>query len=325
MKKFFAAFLKLLKKAFLIISGAVISAAALDIFLVPCNIAPGGVSGLAALIHTLTHGLMPVGITIILLNVPLFIAGLIVLGKKFVIDSLIGTLTYSIAVDLITKAVPYVNKYFDVTASGYDPTIYAIFGGVFLGLGYGLIFRGGATTGGTDIVARLMQRKMGWLTLGQLLLIFDAILITVIGIAYKSVDSALFSALVVFVSSKVVDFVEAGVDYAKQLYIVTNNPDDIGREIIEHLGRGVTRLEGTGMYTGNHISVLLCVIYNKQLPAARKIIDKYDKHAFISVTNAREATLVKSDSEPIKLNKDSGKNPCAPDITGKKSKKVKKP
>lgn len=294
MGKYGKAVAGVIKKSVLIFFGAVIAAAALDIFLVPARIAPGGVSGIAALIYTVSGGLIPVGAMIILLNIPLFIAGWVVLGKRFVLDSLIGTLAYSVAADLIARILPYINRYFDVTASGYDPTIYAIMGGALLGLGYGLIFRGGATTGGTDIAARLMQRKMGWLTLGQLLLGFDAVLLVVVGISYKSINAALFSALAVFISSKVVDFVEAGVDYAKQIYIVTNRPEEISKEIIHTLGRGVTKLEGEGMYTGNSVSVLICVVYNKQLPALRKIIDQYDRHAFISVTNAREATLVKT-------------------------------
>lgn len=303
MSNFRKTFAEIAKKIILIFFGAVIAASALDIFLVPSQIAPGGVSGVAALIYTVSRGVLPVGVTIIILNIPLFIAGWIVLGKRFVLDSLIGTLAYSVAADLISGFLPVINRYFDVTASGYDPTIYAIMGGALLGLGYGLIFRGGATTGGTDIAARLMQRKMGWMTLGQLLLIFDAILLIVVGFTYKSINAALFSALTVFVSSKVVDFVEAGVDYAKQLHIVTDKPDEISAEIINTLGRGVTKLEGTGMYTGHDVSLLICVVYNKQLPALRKIIDKYDRHAFIAVTNAREATLVKTIPKPTRTEK----------------------
>ncbi len=277
------------KRAVYVILGSIITAIALDIFLVPLNMAPSGASGVAALIHKLTDGLLPVGTTIILLNIPLFIAGFLYLGKKFVLGSLIGTVCYSVIIDLLDGIVSY-------TPKPEDKLLFAIAGGVLMGIGYGLIFKSGATTGGTDILARLMQRNIKWLTLGQLILASDITIIAIIAIVNKSIESGIYSAVIAFVTTKVVDVVEAGADYAKQLYIITSKPDEISHDIIHKLGRGVTKLDGTGMYSKKDVSVLLCVIYNKQLGSIRKIIRYHDENAFVSVTNAREATLFNVDT-----------------------------
>ncbi len=313
MKNFWRNFFTVLKRLSFIVAGSVLTGVGLNVFISPLNMAPSGISGVASLIHTVSNGVLPIGVMILLLNIPLFIAGFLILGKKFVFGSLAGTVIYSVAIDIIEQLMPFINRYYDVTKTDGDRLLFAIVGGVLTGVGYGLIFRGGATTGGTDILARLLQNKVKWLSIGQLVLFLDALLLVFVAITYNSLSAAFYSAIIAFVSSKVIDVVEAGINYAKHLYIITNKPEEISRDIIEKLGRGVTKLNGTGMYTGNNVSVLLCVVYNKQLGAIRKIIDTHDKNAFISIINAREAKLYADSSElentdlPIQLKKQEKK------------------
>jgi uncharacterized membrane-anchored protein YitT (DUF2179 family) len=132
---------------------------------------------------------------------------------------------------------------------------------------------------------------MKWLSLGNLVLLVDSTILLIVTICYHSINTGLYSVILAFVSSKVIDIVEAGVNYAKQVYIVTSKPDEISKDIMEKLGRGVTKLDGTGMYSGSDVSVLISVVYNKQLGMIKHIIDAHDKTAFVSITDAREATL----------------------------------
>lgn len=295
MKKFWLNFWHFLKDSFYIIVGSAITAFALVVVIIPLDMAPGGVSGLAALFYKLSNGIIPVGLSVLALNIPLFIAGLIKLGRKFIVGSIVGTAVYSIAIEFFEIFMPQIEKFYNVheilESGECEKIVFAIVGGALMGLGYGMIFRGNATTGGTDILAKLFQNSMKWLSLGQLVLIVDATILLVITICYRSINTGLYSVILAFVSSKVIDIVEAGVNYAKQVYIVTSKPNEISKDIMEKLGRGVTKLDGTGMYSGSDVSVLISVVYNKQLGMIKQIIDSHDRTAFVSITDAREATL----------------------------------
>lgn len=274
-------------KTVMIVFGAFIAALGLNIFLEPNSITPGGISGLAMLVNRISNGLLPIGAMTFVLNIPLFIMGYRELGKEFIIKSVIGTVMYSIMIDVVSYIPKSVYKIFYTGGEGHL-MLYAIWGGLFIGLGYGMIFRGGATTGGTDIGARLLQRKMSWMTLGQLVLGFDVLFLIIVAVTYQSVVAAMYTGIAVFVSSKIIDVVEAGVNYAKEIYIVTDKPKEVADEILEHMQRGVTKLNGEGMYTGKAVSILWCIVYNRQLPQIRKIVDKHDPNAFIIVNEVRE-------------------------------------
>lgn len=274
-------------KTVMIIFGAFIAAFGLNIFLEPNNIAPGGISGLAMIANSVSNGLLPIGVMTFVLNIPLFIMGYRELGKEFIIKSVIGTVLYSIMIDVVSYIPKSVYNVFYTGGEGHI-MLYAIWGGLFIGLGYGMIFRGGATTGGTDIGARLLQRKMSWMTLGQLVLGFDILFLIIVAVTYQSVVAAMYTGIAVFVSSKIIDVVEAGVNYAKEIYIVTDKPREVADDILEHMQRGVTKLNGEGMYTGKSVSILWCIVYNRQLPQIRKIVDKHDPDAFIIVNEVRE-------------------------------------
>lgn len=275
-----------MKKVFLTIGGAVIAASALNIFLLPSGFAPGGISGIALIINVLTGGVIPVGIGTFVLNIPMFILGYKELGRKFALNSLLGTVLYSLMIDILGVLSLYVPPYI-----GSENFLNAVYGGLFLGLGLGLIFRGGATTGGTDIAARVLQSKFSWLTLGQIVLIFDILLLGVVAVSYRSITAAMYSGVVVFISSKVIDLAEGGINYAKQAYIILPEEsiaEELATAIMEKMHHGVTKLEGFGMHSGKMLPVLMCVVGNRQISALRRLVESFDKNAFVVVSDVRE-------------------------------------
>ncbi len=277
-------------KATLIVAGAFVTSLGLNLFLEPSGIAPGGISGVAVLINKIAGGRIPVGVLTLILNIPLFIAGYKELGKEFIIKSAVGTILYSVMLDVTVYLVEPMQRFFSTENYGEagHTMLYAIWGGLLMGMGFGLIFRGGATTGGTDIGARLLQKRMSWLTLGQLVLSLDVVFLLVVALTYRSILAAMYTGIAVFVSSKVIDIVEAGVNYAKEIYIFTEKPELLASEILRQLERGVTKLNGEGMYTGKPVDILWCVVYNRQVPQLRRIVDRHDPNAFIIVNEVRE-------------------------------------
>lgn len=277
-------------KAALIVAGAFVTSLGLNLFLEPSGIAPGGISGVAVLINKIAGGRIPVGVLTLILNIPLFIAGYKELGKEFIIKSAVGTILYSVMLDVTVYLVEPMQRFFSTENYGEagHTMLYAIWGGLLMGMGFGLIFRGGATTGGTDIGARLLQKRMSWLTLGQLVLSLDVVFLLVVALTYRSILAAMYTGIAVFVSSKVIDIIEAGVNYAKEIYIFTEKPELLASEILRQLERGVTKLNGEGMYTGKPVDILWCVVYNRQVPQLRRIVDRHDPNAFIIVNEVRE-------------------------------------
>lgn len=277
-------------KASLIVVGSFIASLGLNLFLEPNSIAPGGISGIAVLISKVFGGIIPIGVLTLVLNIPLFILGYKELGKKFIVNSMIGTILYSVMIDATVYLVKPMQRLLSTESYGDSghTVLYALWGGLMMGVGLGMIFRGGATTGGTDIGARLLQRKMSWMSLGQLVLSLDVLFLFVVAITFQSIIAAMYTGIAVFVSSKVIDVVEAGVNYAKEIYIFTENPVEMSNDILKELKRGVTKLQGEGMYSGKPVTILWCVVYNRQVPQLRRIVDKYDPAAFIIVNEVRE-------------------------------------
>ncbi len=264
------------------VAGSLLVAIAMNQFLTPAGLAPGGVTGLSVILNKLTQGSISVGVGIFLFNVPLFWAGYRFLGKMFVLNSLLGTVLCSVMIDGLHFTV----KYWVMPAR--EPFLVCLAGGLLLGIGYGLIFRGGASTGGTDILARLVQRRLSSFSLGQLCLLFDILFLGIVLAFYRSVESVLYIGITVFISSKMIDTVEGGLDYAKEVFVVSDRAVEIGRAISENLGRGSTLLRGEGLYSGQTRDVLWCVVYNRQLWALRAIVKSYDDHAFLTIRNVRE-------------------------------------
>lgn len=285
-KKYFP----LIKDYLLIIIGCAFVAIAMDIFLVPNKIASGGATGFATVIFHITNGKIPVGAVIIAFNIPLFLIGTKVMGKGFLIKSAISTLLLSVMIDLFE---PYAEKFIqnyleDITGSSGNMLLFCIFGGVLMGVGIGLVFRTGGSTGGTDIAAALLQKIFPIATIGQLLLIIDGIIILFAAIAFKSFLLAMYAIVVIYITTKIIDAILEGVSFAKSVYIISDYSEEIAELIMVNLGRGVTALKGTGMYTKSEKNVLFCVIERAEIPKLKSIVKEHDPEAFIVMGDVRE-------------------------------------
>ncbi len=266
----------LLKQIFVIIIGCAIASFGINAFLVPNSIAAGGFSGIAILVNTAVG--IPVGAALFALNVPLFIAAFRQLGKGFVLISLFGTVLYSVSIDLL--------KFLPVFTS--DLVLCSIYGGVCVGFGYGIILKYGATTGGTDMMAKLISNKYGSFPIGQMMFLMD-LLVIICSVILIGLDKGLYAIISVFVSTKVIDIIIQGTSRSKGFFIVTTKGDAVSGSIMYQLGRGVTILNATGAYTGKKRDVLLCAVSNRaEITAMKEIIYKWDKDAFVLIGDMTE-------------------------------------
>ncbi len=260
----------------LITAGALIIAAGTDMFLVPNRVVSTGVTGLGMLAHYLFH--TPVGMVTLLLNVPLFLAGLRWAGGwSFGLRTAYAVVVMTVSIDLMAGLLPPVTG---------DALIYTLFGGLLDGVGIGLVLRGRGTTGGSDIIARLLHRWRG-VAYGQALLVING-LILLMSLPVVGLVPVLYALVVNFVSSRVVDVVLEGPSYARAVTIVSARPDALREALLTQLDRGVTVLEGEGGYTGAPYEVLLCVVARSELNQLKQIIAQVDPGAFVIVAEAQE-------------------------------------
>lgn len=277
---------------FMIFIGSIITAGSINIFLVPYKIAPGGASGIATVLFYISNGRFPVGTTMLALNIPLFLLGMRFIGKKFVVKTLFGTVLLSLVIDLTEPFTYAFTKKFMEMSGGLiysqDILLYSLFGGFLMGVGLGLVFRSGATTGGTDLAARIVTHFFPMLTMGETLLFIDTSVIILAAIAFKSFQLGLYAIVTLFISSKVIDAILEGVNFAKAVFIISDLAGQISDRIMKDLDRGVTALEGTGMYTGNKKQVLLCIVNRGQIPLLKNIVKNVDQNAFIILADVRE-------------------------------------
>ncbi len=282
--------IKTIRDYSLIILGTFITAVSVNVFMVPFKIAPGGLSGLATVIYYLSGGIFPVGATMLIMNAPLFFLGIKFIGRKFVIRTLCATVLLSLIIDATGPlAFAFVEEYLRGGQSNpTDMLLYSLFGGFLMGAGLGLVFRYGATTGGTDLAARIINRFIPHFTLGQLLLLIDTAIIVFATVSFKSFILGLYSIVTLYVSSKVIDAVVEGVNFAKGVLIISDHSDEIARRIMTELDRGVTALKGIGMYTGTDKKVLLCILDRSQITALKNIVKTTDPGSFIILSEIRE-------------------------------------
>lgn len=265
-----------LRDYLLLTVGALLAAIAVDVFLVPNNVVTGGLTGAAMLLHTFVG--TPVGLVTLLANIPLFIIGFRSLGGiVFGVRTLYATAVMAIAIDLLA---PYLGP---VTS---DPLLYTLYGGLLDGLGVGLVFRVRGTTGGIDIVARLLERRYG-ISPGKAMLAMNAAVFGVAFVGYGP-EKALYALLVAFVGSLALDYTLAAGSGARQALIVTSQPGAITQAVLHDLGRGVTVLEGYGGYTGANRAVLLCVVGRAELSFLKQIVSHADPLAFMIVGEVSE-------------------------------------
>ncbi|MFL0583621.1 YitT family protein [Solibacillus silvestris] len=257
-----------------VIVGAAIIAFGFNVFLFPNQVASGGVSG----ISTILYGMFGwnAGIVQYAFNIPLFIAGVLVLGKKFGIKSFIGTIALPFFVILTESWDPWT----------LNPLLGAIFGGIVVGLGIGLVFKGNASTGGTDLLAQIITKYTG-LTLGTSVLLIDG-LIAVSAAVVFDLEKGLYALIGLYVTTKTIDIVQLGFSQSKMVYIISQKETEVRDAIYKEINRGITRLPAFGGYTGEERPVLMVVVYQTEFTRLKQVLKTVDPQAFVIVSDAYE-------------------------------------
>ena len=268
----------ILKDLLFVVIGSALVAASLSMFTVPNDIAPGGVSGLATALAHITP--IRVSVWSLLMNVPLLLGAWRILGPRALIMTLLSTVLLSGFIELIDFLLP---------AYGNNPLLGAVFGGVLCGLGVGLLFLRGISTGGTDLLTLLLRRKLlPNISGGALLLIIDASVVAVAVLVFRDIDVALYSAITIYISSKVIDAMAQGVDYAKVIYVVTERGEQISRLLNTATDRGNTVVPAFGGYTGDNKQIIITVTRRSVLAQTLRLIRQADPSAFTFVTDSTE-------------------------------------
>lgn len=256
--------------------GVLLLALGLDMFLIPNKIAAGGVSGIATILHYLFGA--PVGVAILALNIPLFAMGIYRLGLRFGFRSLYGTITLSLAVDLLAPVLPVPTD---------DILLASLYGGVLTGLGMGLVFRFRGTTGGTDLAAAVLRTYTG-VNIGQLLFLVDGAVVLAAGIAFRSAELAMYALITIFITAWLIDLVQEGISYAKAFLIISEHPAEIAEAILAGLDRGATAWSARGVYTGAQREVLLSVVNRAEVTRLKDIVHGVDPRAFVILADVHE-------------------------------------
>ncbi|MFC4303402.1 YitT family protein [Cohnella boryungensis] len=254
--------------------GAFFIAASFNLFLLPNQIASGGISGISVIIYTLAQ--IPPAYTQWALNIPLFIAGVLVLGKHFGMKTAVGSVCLPLFVLLTSHWTP----------PTHDPLLAALYGGLGVGVGLGLVFRGRGSTGGLDVAAQIIHRVLG-LRLGLAVATLDGLVILSAGL-FISLENALYALIGLFTTSKTIDLIQSGLQTSKAAFIISKCPDRVSGAILHELDRGLTRLQGVGGYTGDDRPVLLVVVGQNEVVRLKLLVRDADPDAFVIITNAAE-------------------------------------
>ena len=258
-----------------ILLGALIGGAAYPLFLTPNRIAPGGITGIATILNFLLK--WPVGTVSLVMNIPLFLIGYKTMGRIFAFRSLVATVLFSVFIDVLPLQ-PVIN----------DPMLGALYGGVLLGMGLGLIMRGGATTGGSDMIARMVHKHFSFISTGAFLFAIDFAVVLAAS-ALIGISEALYALISIFLSAKVMDVVIIGFSANKACFVISARWQEISARIMKDMDRGVTQLTARGGYTGEERPTLLCVISRSEITAFKRILREEDESAFVIIVEAHEA------------------------------------
>lgn len=260
-----------------IIAGCLLFALGFDMFLEPNGLNAGGISGLAMILaHVLGFG--SVGVITALMNLPLFLAGGLKIGKKFFAGSLVGMITSSLALDLFSR-LPVLET---------EPLLASLYGGVLCGIGLGMVFATGASTGGSDIIVRLLKLRWEHVPIGTINIIFDLMVAVLTGIAFMDMSRALYSGVAIFVTGQVIDAVVYRFDYSKVALIISPEHERIARVIATELDRGATFLHGEGSYSHKDTKVVLTAVKKQQISELKRLVVEIDPDAFIVVQEAHQ-------------------------------------
>ena len=256
--------------------GCLIYSAAVTVLAEPNNITPGGVTGIATMLNTTLH--IPTGIAVLIMNIPLLIIAFKVLGGSFILRTAAATFIVSVMLDFTKIILPQWKV---------DGVLASVFGGILMGFGLGIVMLRGATTGGVDIAAKIINRKSQHLSIGRLVLIMDAFVVVLSVIVYSSPESGLYAVISIFATSKTLDSVLYGGGKGNLIYIITKNTE-LPAVIIKSLGRGITILSAKGAYTGSDKTVLMCAVRAYEAGKLHAAVKAADPEAFMVITSAAE-------------------------------------
>ncbi len=268
-----------IKNIFFILVGAAILSFGLVYFNMENNLADGGFTGITLILFFMFE--FDPAITNLLLNIPLFFIGWRILGKIAFIYTIIGTLGVSLFLFIFQRY-----EVIDIPLHD-DLTLAALFAGVFIGVGLGIVFRYGGTTGGVDIIARLGFKYLGW-SMGKTMFLFDAFVIAS-SLLYLNYREAMYTLLAVFIAAKVIDIIQQGAYTAKASFIISDKVQEISDAVLKEMGRGATIFKGKGSFTGSEKEVLYCVVARNELMRLKMLVERIDPHAFVTVNDVQEA------------------------------------
>ena len=251
--------------------GAILMALSLVMFLSPNKIAAGGVSGIAVVLNSILN--IPLGVTMLIFNIPLFFLGIKFLGKRFGVRTLFGIISFSLFTDLFQEVLK-------VNAVTEDTLLASLYGGLLLGIGLGIVFKNKASTGGSDIVAQIFNQK-GILTAGNTFIVIDFFVISFAAFCFKGVEYALWGFIALYVSSKVVDIIISGMGHVKACYVISEKSEKIKEMIYDKMDRGVTFIKGMGAYQRKEKNIILTIITIREVAKLRDIVQEVDPDAFV--------------------------------------------
>lgn len=264
------------KKYLIILIFSFVYAAGISLFLSPNNLAPGGVSGLSIIINHFTG--LSTGMIYFIINIPIMIIGMYKLGFKFLLSTLITIILSSTFMDMLSN----------VTIITSDKLLAALVGGVLCAIGLGMIFKVGSTSGGTDVIVRLLKLKYPYIETGRLFLILDAVIVVISAVAFKDVEAALYAGVAAVVASVAMDKVLYGTDGAKLIFIISSKNTIIVSRLLKDIETGVTYINGAGAYTESPKKIIMCVSKKQNLPKIQNVVRELDPDAFMIISSANE-------------------------------------
>jgi len=259
------------------ILGSAAYSIAVILFLSANEISPGGLTGIATAINYLFH--FPIGTVVFLLNIPVLIIGFFKFGKFFILKTTIATTIVSVMLDIFEVFLPQTK---------IDLILASVFGGILMGLGISLIMLRGGTTGGVDIIAKLINRRFSHIGIGRIMLIIDTLVVTLSALVYKNIQSALYSVVALYSSSRIMDLLLYGADKGKIVYVISDKPQDIVSDIMTIVRRGVTLIDVTGGFSKESKKMIMCTVRINEVSLVVKNVRKHDDKAFIVIAEAGE-------------------------------------
>ena len=264
------------KKIILTLLGSSIMAIGVSLFLLPNQLSSGGFSGIATITYYLFN--LPMGIVILILNIPLFIIAWKKIGKEFLIRAVIGTVSLSIFIDIFDEITPITQ----------DKFLASIYGGIIIGIGTAIILKANSSTGGTELFANIIKIYKPYIKIGSLIVIIDIVIVAINVVLFRDIEIGLYSAIAIYLVGKMVDLIFEGIDFTKLLIIISNKSMEISKAIESEVERGVTGLYGKGMYTGKEKLILVCAAPRSDIGKIKQLAKSIDNECFIIISNARE-------------------------------------